>query len=453
MKREAITYIEKKLKPPKAFFDWCYSNIHTFKWSNKAKTILASDRKNCEVVQKRLSKNSRLTFFDKFYSFAIVLVTSKRIEIQSYGFWSKVSDGKQTIEWELVNFEQFSNNEHVKVTTLNKGKYFYGLTKNYGGISSPYTGTQFYKNDYRSKIETISELKYIKLKDWGLWNLSSLYKYRKEGEFLQKIHADKFAEDILFGKYEYYNKSWLKSVDMRTVNSKWLKENKAYFKNSNRSFLNYELEKRIKQRQGKVVPGIEKYLDYRDINKIPEGIGIVRFQNWVIKNKVNFTYYLDYLSVMKDLNVKVDTENLIIPKDLKIAHDNAVELLNKTKREVERKEYESRLKKILNYETEIRGYKFLVPKSLHELVVEGKILHHCVGSSTYLDSHLKGRTTIVFIRLSDTIDTPLYTLEYRDGQITQLYGKYNTQAPKEVQIIANEWAELINKGKKKVLVA
>lgn len=43
--REASWYIENKLTPPKAFFDWCFSQIHTFKWSNKEKTILSSDRK------------------------------------------------------------------------------------------------------------------------------------------------------------------------------------------------------------------------------------------------------------------------------------------------------------------------------------------------------------------------------------------------------------------------
>lgn len=74
------------LKPPKKFFEWCYSHIPNYKWKNKHKTILASNRKNCPLIEKRLTVNSRLDFFDKNYYFAIILVTTKRIEIQTYDF-------------------------------------------------------------------------------------------------------------------------------------------------------------------------------------------------------------------------------------------------------------------------------------------------------------------------------------------------------------------------------
>ena len=444
--KEPKYYIDNKLKPPKAFFDWCYSKISTFKWSNKQKTILASDRANCFVIERRLTKQSNLTFFHEFRTFAIVLVTSKRIEIQSYGFWSKIDEGKQMIECELTNFEQFSNDKHIKVTSWNNGKYAFGLTSNYQ-FGGPYERTLLYSNDWAARVQNISELRYLKIERLSALGIENIYKYRKEIEFLQKINANVLANQVMHPGYtnNVYG-SWRKNVDMRTINENWLRKNKQFFKKSDRTFLEYELEKRIKERNGKVVPGIERYLDYRDISKIPQGVGIIRFQNWMIKNKVNFKYYLDYLSLLKDLGIQLD-ENLIIPKDLKKAHDNAVELLNQMQREVNEKMYEKRLKAILKYETVVGDCAFLVPKDLNELVAEGKALHHCVGGSGYIDGHKQGKTTIVFIRQKEAIEKPFYTLELKNETIIQLRGKHNQVAPPEVKEAADSWLGWLKKQK------
>lgn len=448
--REAQYFVDNRLKPPKAFFDWCYSKIPTYKWKNKEHTILASDRKNCFVIEKRLAKNSNLTFFGGFHSFAIILVTSKRIEIQSYGFWSRVEHGRELIEFNLVNLERFSDNKHVKIG--GRGDFYtYGLSSNYGGMSSAYTGTNFYENDWKERVKNISELRYLKFRSLYICDIENIYKYRSEIEFLQKINARVLSDEVMYPSVEYSRCSTRKNVDMRTINSNWLRKNKQFFKNSDRSFMEYELEKRIKERNGKVVPGIEDYLNYRDINKIPKGIGIIRFQNWVIKNNVNFNYYLDYLSVLKDLNISIDHENFIIPKDLVKAHDNAVDLLNQTKREVEEKTYDKRLKVISKYETTIGDYEFVVPKKLGELITEGKKLHHCVGGSQYVDNHKKGKTTIIFVRQKKAVDDPFYTLEYRNGRVAQLRGKHNMDATEPVKTAVDQWvkwAVKLSKNKK-----
>ncbi|EQC3363363.1 TPA: hypothetical protein ACSJ13_000737 [Streptococcus pyogenes] len=122
--------IEGRLKPPKAFFDWCYEQIPTIRWQNKEKTIETEREHKVYIDNRRLTKRTRLDFFDKFYSFAIVLVTSKRIEIQSYGFYSRYSNGRQSIEVKLCNFEKLANNHHIKLTEQ-FGQYVPGLTPNF----------------------------------------------------------------------------------------------------------------------------------------------------------------------------------------------------------------------------------------------------------------------------------------------------------------------------------
>ncbi|MDU3712838.1 MAG: hypothetical protein E7G23_02500, partial [Streptococcus mitis] len=175
--------IDGRLKPPQKFFDWCYSQIPTIKWSNKSQTI-QSDRTGCRVIEKRLTKSSRLDFYDKFHSFAIVLVTSKRIEIQSYGFWSQYINGKQSIRMQLTNFEQMSENRVIQLTER-CGVYAPGLTPNFSGQGA-YSGTVFFENNWEEKIREISELKYLEFPSgMRYYHLPHMYKYRSEIEFLQ----------------------------------------------------------------------------------------------------------------------------------------------------------------------------------------------------------------------------------------------------------------------------
>lgn len=425
MMKEPSYYISNKLTPPKSFFNWCFSQIPIFKWSNKNETILSSNRKGCPIFEQKLRKNSRLTFFEKLRVFGIILVTSKRIEIQSYAFWNSVEEGKEKIEFELVNLEQFAEGEHVKVTRHNN-KYWFGLTAIHGGLNGgPYSTIELFSNDWKEKIRTKSELKYLEIPRLEFGEIETMYKYRVEIEFLQKIKARQLAKEVMYPVTKYTNGSFRKTVDMRTINERWLKENKPFFKNSDKGFMEFELARRVKQRRGKVVHGIEKYLDYRDINKIPEGVGIVRFQNWVIKNKVDFSFYLDYLNLMRDLNIAIDSENIIMPKNLVKAHDNAVKLLYQMKHEIEEQKYKARFEKIKSFEKVIDDYAFVVPKLASELIKEGKALSHCVGGSTYVKQHIEGKSTIIFIREKNNIEKSFYTLEYKNGHIVQLRGKHN----------------------------
>ena len=439
MKYKANWYIEHRLKAPKAFFDWGLSQIPVYKWSNKNQTITSSDRK-AHLIEKRLTKRSNLDFYGGFFAFAIVLVTNKRIEIQTYVFDLKINGGKEIIDHDLVNFEIFKENEHIKITNrigwFGGQEYISGiLTPMYGGMSGPYQNVTFYPNDWQTKIKTVSELKYLKFEDEvNYYDLDNLYKYRKEIEFLQKINAKKLAEQV-----------WEKRVDMRTLNQKWLKKNKQFFKNSDRDFYSFELEKRIKERRGRVVPGIEKYISYRDIKFIPKDIGITRFQNWIIKNDIEFYYYKDYLKMLERIKVNArGDETLAMPKDLKKAHDEAVELYNQILEEEEKRRFEETLKVRKGLEREVGPYDFILPKKIGDIVQEGKQMHNCVG--TYVNSHKSGQTTIIFIRKKEEPEQSFVTMEYKAGEIVQIRAKYNQDPGDEVKQVANQWLKEVEES-------
>ncbi|MCR5223021.1 MAG: PcfJ domain-containing protein [Lachnospiraceae bacterium] len=76
-------------------------------------------------------------------------------------------------------------------------------------------------------------------------------------------------------------------------------------------------------------------------------------------------------------------------------------------------------------------YSILMPKDAKDIVREGRILCHCVGRAGYIEAMAAGFCTILFLRDDRNLDTPLITIEERDGRIRQCYGRldsYNKNA-------------------------
>ncbi|MCD5165011.1 PcfJ domain-containing protein [Enterococcus faecalis] len=433
--------IQKPLTPPKAFFDWCTSQIPTYEWKNKKETILASSRKNCPTIKKRLTKRSKLSYPTKFYSFGVILVSKKRIEIQSHCYWQTIKDGKETLIYEHSNLERFSKDTHLKAHCRN-GYWYEGLLSNYGFMSSAYTNTVFYPNNWQENLTTNSELKYLKLPEIERQELAHIYKYRNEIEFLQKIGATTLANEIIFDDYRNIFGLYFHKADMRVITKKWLKANKHKLKANNPTFQELMLENTLKERNAPMIDGIEKYLHYSQIKQLPKEVNLTKFQKWFIRKGERFDYYMDYLHMLEELDTPLNDDTVLYPENLQVAHDNAVNTLNFLKSEIEEKEYEERKKQIKVFEAEIDDLLFLTPHSLQEIVQEGSILHHCVGSQRYLEQHKQGATTIVFIRKKEEPNLPYFTLEYRNQQVTQIQGKCNRQeVPEKIKQAVRQWQE------------
>ncbi|EGO7772992.1 PcfJ domain-containing protein [Enterococcus faecalis] len=430
----------KPLTPPKAFFNWCTAQIPTYEWQNKKETILASSRKNCPIIKKRLTKYSRLSFPTKFYSFGIILVRAKRIEIQTHSYWQTITDGIENLVYEPSNLERFSNDTHVKAHYEN-GHWHEGLLANYGYMSSAYTNTVFYPNNWQENLMTNSELKYLKLPVISRQELAHIYKYRNEIEFLQKIGATTLANEILFNDERNVFGTWHKKVDMRIITKNWLKANKQRLKTTNPTFHMLMLEKTLKERKVARIEGIENYLHYSQIKQLPKEVNLTKFQHWFMRKGERFSYYMDYLHMLEELNTPF-TDDVLFPKNLQLAHDNATNTLNLLERELEEQQYQERKIQLKALETEIDDLLFLAPHSLQEIVEEGQVLHHCVGSQHYLEQHTNGTTTIIFIRRKEEPSMPYFTLEYRNQQVTQIQGKRNRQeVPEKIKQAVRQWQE------------
>ena len=78
-------------------------------------------------------------------------------------------------------------------------------------------------------------------------------------------------------------------------------------------------------------------------------------------------------------------------------------------------------------------------KSNKELKQESKALNHCVR--TYATQVSSGSTEIMFVRLNDKPDVPLYTLELKKNVIRQFRADHNAVPPDDAFSFVREWAD------------
>lgn len=180
-------------------------------------------------------------------------------------------------------------------------------------------------------------------------------------------------------------------------------------------------------------------------------------------------------------NAMVDVFNTINPYDLKmelvtkmfnlwqetlpidqqhnqyiIEQDRLTKLLNKQRRQ--RRQFEARQEKAAkerakkaeqglailfdfnkNLHVQIDDtYVLVAPTSKEDLLIEGKTLNHCVYS--YINRMGLLETTILFLRKIGYEDSPYYTVEIKNGQITQCRST-NNQDPANIANYVKDWFE------------
>ena len=436
-------HIKGALRPPKSFFTECFSKFPIYVWENKTDKIVSSERsqKDVKVIQKRLTKNSRLDFWDTHDYFLWIGVSKTRIEFQMYRVQQYFENGQENFSVTLYNFEKFTEKEHIRLsvsyygTTYKSGLLMLGNCK---GAYSDYWLLQSLEDVFKrfKKNDALKYLDFAKMKETNsLSNLPMMFphifKYRGIIEYAQKINARGIQKDLIgeiIPSYYGLGSGRHCHVNMGKLTFKFLRTHKNVFKNSDEGFEGYKIRKQLEKSLGiKVLPEFTKYFkNVEDLECIPKGIKLMRFQNWVIKNLVTAYEYRDYQNMLENLGIAFEGDFRILPKNFKQAHDDVVKAYNDMKDEQKRIEFANQLEKLLGLEQTIGNYTFVLPKELQELKAEGKALSHCVGS--YADRVARGETVILFVRQKEKVDNPLYTLEIKNGKIVQLRGMKNIKA-------------------------
>ena len=181
--------------------------------------------------------------------------------------------------------------------------------------------------------------------------------------------------------------------------------------------------------------------------------------------EATFLKYSDYLRMRRELGYDMTNEVFIHPKDLREKHQEMVKEQNARKDEMtikkKNKEFANIAKRYeglcKRYQAAAGGYIIRPARDAGEIIMEGRILHHCVGGNNYLSSHDKGRSTILFLRSEKNPKKPYITIEIRGTHIVQWYGAHDKKPNEEFfeKYLKDYENQLEQRAKKtdKVLVA
>lgn len=164
------------------------------------------------------------------------------------------------------------------------------------------------------------------------------------------------------------------------------------------------------------------------------GVGILKVHNYIEKaqQEVKKTsiqtaagWWCDYLDAAETLGYDLNNPVFLFPKALKEHHDQATKAampILEARRDADTAEKARQRCRVLAKRYTYSDGRYLIrpPVGVFEIVAEGKALHHCVGK--YADDHVKGKTTILFLRDREKPGESLVTIEIRGSQIIQIHG-------------------------------
>lgn len=159
--------------------------------------------------------------------------------------------------------------------------------------------------------------------------------------------------------------------------------------------------------------------------------------------------WMDYLNDCNELGLSLEDTAVLKPHDLQQAHQNIITQL-KIKADAELDRQIAKLKEERKrYNFAAGGFIAKVAENSSELIVEGKTLHHCVG--TYADRHAKGKCTIILIRKQEEPNIPFYTMELTPAKrIIQVRGDHNCGMTQEEEAFVETYKKyLAELGKRK----
>lgn len=153
--------------------------------------------------------------------------------------------------------------------------------------------------------------------------------------------------------------------------------------------------------------------------------------------------YNDYISIVSQLgdtaHFSADFET---KEDIDTMHDLVMDVYNSKILEINEKKFAKEIKKCNKWTYTGKDFAVIAPKVAEDIAVEGIILHHCVKG--YIGKVSDGETNIMFIRKSNELDKPFFTVEItNNATIQQVHGFGNRNANTEDGLLdfIKEWSE------------
>ena len=182
---------------------------------------------------------------------------------------------------------------------------------------------------------------------------------------------------------------------------------------------------------------------------------LIQFLNYMSKQRkragskaghITVGYYTDYLDSCLEVYGEI-ADSLRYPRDLIKSHNRMLMLVEEkidTAVDAQIRRRAAALEPF-SYVDNTAGL-ILTPCGSHEAIIkEGKLLDHCVAR--YAKKYASGETAIFFVRKVEAPDIPYYTLEYKNGKISQNHGYDNELQTPEILEFEKGWLNYIAERK------
>lgn len=159
--------------------------------------------------------------------------------------------------------------------------------------------------------------------------------------------------------------------------------------------------------------------------------------------------YRDYIRCLNQLPKEIKKSYPRYPSFERIhkLHDEIITLINKEADRIAELKNKEKQEKYIKYfykeakkfEMSNDTYSIIAVENLMDLVKEGRILNHCVGS--YINSVSNGNEYILFLRKNDNINVPFFTIDIdSNNHVRQIHGRCNCNITNEIKPFIKEWA-------------
>lgn len=174
----------------------------------------------------------------------------------------------------------------------------------------------------------------------------------------------------------------------------------------------------------------------------------------LISANINIYIYRDYLRLRGLIPTELVKNFPKYPKDVSriyTLHDQCLEIFNRESDRramiIHSKAQENYDKHYYNFAKKLEFsndiYSIIACKDLEDLLKEGRVLNHCVGS--YIQSVGEGKEYILFLRKNNELDKPFYTIDVTKSLIVrQIHGSCNCNLTDDLKPFISEWAKKFN---------
>jgi DNA-directed RNA polymerase subunit RPC12/RpoP len=358
--------------------------------------------------------------------------------------------------------------------------YYYGEYKQMESRWMATNPASYYYSSNRGKVygKTIPSLSQKELSRTGLPEMIKgiekldpesyllALRYDKYLEQMAKAGLTRLAYDIVRRKIDLKVKFTGELHKMLGIDKQKLKRIRK--NNSGHIFMEwmtYET-KHKKNVPDEVIAWFEKEdIHPNNLNFISNNMSEVKIHNYLKcqiivtgkKSRELITTWKDYLDMAKRLKMDANNELIYKPKNLVKSHNDIVLMIENKEAAIQAGEIAKKFSKVDNicienkakYEFEDENYAIVAPRGIEDIIVEGKILQHCMDKTDrYFDRINQRESYILFLRKKDDIKKPYYTLEVEpNGTIRQKRTLGDRQNPdiKEAAKFLEKWQKEIQK--------